>query len=61
LGGNIGGCGGALACYGEFAARERIFRLRLVMKKLGGNKSRVAKQLGLSRLGLHKKLTRYGL
>jgi transcriptional regulator with GAF, ATPase, and Fis domain len=49
---------GSLKSMVESLEKAILFRM---MKKHGGNKSRVAKELGLSRLGLHKKLTRYGL
>ncbi|MFQ5900666.1 MAG: sigma-54-dependent transcriptional regulator [Thermodesulfobacteriota bacterium] len=35
--------------------------IRDVLKRHGGNKSRSARELGLSRVGLHKKLKRYGI
>ena len=35
--------------------------LRGTLQRLGWNKSRAAQELGLSRLGLRKKLERYGL
>jgi two-component system NtrC family response regulator len=41
------------------ALEER--RLRETLERLGGNKSRAARELGLSRQGLLKKLRRYGM
>ncbi len=50
----------------EGTLQERVERLeaaviREAMRRLNGNKSRVAEELGLSRVGLRAKLARYGL
>ncbi|HQU71600.1 MAG TPA: sigma-54 dependent transcriptional regulator [Calditrichia bacterium] len=37
------------------------FYIRQALEELNGNISRVAQELGLSRLGLHKKMQRYGI
>jgi two-component system response regulator HupR/HoxA len=50
----------------EGTLQDRVERLeagviRAAMRRLHGNKSRVAEELGLSRVGLRAKLARYGL
>ncbi len=51
---------------GDGTLKERVERLeaeviREALQRLHGNKSRVAEELGLSRVGLRAKLARYGL
>ena len=60
------GPGEAPALPGNGSLQEEIDRLearilREAMRRLGGNKSRVAAALGLSRVGLRAKLARHGL
>ena len=57
---------GAADDIGDGSLKERIERLearmvREAMSRHGGNKSRAARELGLSRVGLRAKLVRYGL
>ena len=52
------GCGGSLR---EQVERLEIQRIGEALAASGGNKTRAAEALGLSRVGLGKKIKRYGL
>lgn len=45
----------------DLVERIEVKRIQEVIRETGGNKSRAAEKLGLSRLGLRKKMERYGI
>ena len=45
----------------EIVEQLEIFYIRQALQACNGNVTKVAKKLGLSRLGLHKKIQRYGI